>query len=77
MAPREARITRAQGKVLRQLMLDGATNAEIATRLFLAEYTVKCHMKALLTATGCANRTALAVDLFRGRVVVYCDQDEP
>jgi DNA-binding NarL/FixJ family response regulator len=71
---RQAVITDAQAKVLRQFMRDGATNAEIATRMFLTEHTVKCHMKQLLRRTGCASRTALAIDLFRERVTVHVEE---
>lgn len=74
MTTRQAFITEAQGKVLRQFMRDGASNAELATRMFLAEDTIKAHMKQLLRRTGCASRTALAIDLFRQRVTVHVEE---
>lgn len=46
--------------VLRELAT-GATNAEIAARLFLAESTVKGYVSTLMTRLDCANRTQLAL----------------
>ena len=67
-------ITPGQAKVLREFMRDGASNAEIATRMFLAEDTVKAHMKQIMRRTGCVSRTALAIDLFRQRVTVHVEE---
>lgn len=39
----------------------GASNAEIANRLFLAESTVKGYVSGLMTRLDCANRTQLAL----------------
>lgn len=51
-------LTRRQREIFR-LVLKGCTNAEIASELFLAQSTVKFHMKNILKATECANRTEL------------------
>nr|WP_306814363.1 LuxR C-terminal-related transcriptional regulator [Actinomyces bowdenii] len=40
------------------------SNAEIAQRLYLAESTIKTHVKAILGKTGCANRVELIVHAF-------------
>ena len=39
-----------------QLVAQGLTNAEIATRMFVSETTVKWHIKQILTKTGATNR---------------------
>jgi LuxR family transcriptional regulator, regulator of acetate metabolism len=48
-------LTRREYEVL-QLMTKGATNREIATTIFLAEETVKSHVKRILQKFGVANR---------------------
>ena len=58
-------ITRAEARVLDELMRDGASNQTIARRLCLSEDTVKTHMKRLLAATDCPDRTSLVVAIFR------------
>lgn len=68
--PRIAVVTRQQGAVVRELTRDGATDPEIAARLHISVWTVKSHMKGALKAAGQPNRTALAVALFRGQVVL-------
>lgn len=46
------------------LVCRGLSNAEIAQRLYLAESTIKTHVKAILGKTGCANRVELIVHAF-------------
>ena len=48
-------LTRREYEVL-QLMTKGATNRQIATRIFLSEETVKWHVKHILRKFGVANR---------------------
>jgi DNA-binding NarL/FixJ family response regulator len=53
-------------EVLRHLV-DGKRNRDIAEKLFIAEETVKAHMKHILTKLGANDRTqALAIALQRG-----------
>lgn len=47
--------------VLREV-LDGRTNSEMASRLYISENTVKFHVKNILRKSGCENRTDV-VDL--------------
>lgn len=63
-------ISRAEARVLDELLCDGASNPEIADRLGLSDQTVKCHVKRLLKVTGTSNRTELAVAVLRRRVNV-------
>lgn len=59
-----ATLTRAERLVAVEVAT-GATNAEIAQRLVLAEGTVKNHVSHLLTKLGQRDRTALALLLYR------------
>jgi DNA-binding NarL/FixJ family response regulator len=65
-----ADVTRRQRAVIRELARDGADNAVIATRLGVAEDTVKSHVKAALAAVGASNRTHLVCLLLRGQVLL-------
>jgi DNA-binding NarL/FixJ family response regulator len=55
--------------VLRELLKDGAGNADIGRRLFLTEDTVKTHFKAVFRKVG-GTRLAVVIAVMRGRVVV-------
>ncbi len=57
-------LTKAERLVARQVAV-GATNAEIAAELVLAEGTVKNHVSALMRKLGARDRTALALTLHR------------
>ena len=61
-------ITRAEARILTELLRDGADNRTIARRCNLSEQTVKVHMKRLLDASGCPSRTSLVVEVMRRRV---------
>lgn len=54
--------------VLRELTT-GASNTEIAERLYISENTVKSHIKNLLEKTGYGNRTELAVKAQKSGIV--------
>jgi two-component system response regulator DevR len=55
-----ARLTSQEHEVL-VLLADGLTNRQIATRMFLAEKTVKNYVTSVLTKMGMARRTEAAV----------------
>ncbi|SDN93021.1 DNA-binding response regulator, NarL/FixJ family, contains REC and HTH domains [Actinomyces ruminicola] len=52
-----------------ELVCRGMTNPEIASRLYIAESTVKTHVKALLGHTGCRNRVELVIHALRTEMV--------
>ncbi len=56
-------LTPRQREIL-QLVAEGLTNAQIARRLFLSEYTIKQHLRAAYKLLGVRNRTQ-AVRLYR------------
>ncbi|VEG26968.1 response regulator transcription factor [Actinomyces howellii] len=51
------------------LVCQGLTNAQIASRLYIAESTVKSHLKTVLGRTGCRNRVELIVRAFSTGVI--------
>lgn len=53
----------AREREVLQLVLNGRTNMQIATELFVSESTVKFHVRNLLKKTGCKNRLEVA-DLY-------------
>lgn len=57
---RFARLTKREQDVL-VLIGDGLSNAEIASRLFLSEGTVKTHITSILRSTGARNRVEAAL----------------
>jgi DNA-binding NarL/FixJ family response regulator len=61
-------LTAREAEVLVEIA-HGWSNAEIATRLFVSEATVKTHINHLLAKTGCRDRAALVGYAYRtGRV---------
>lgn len=56
-------LTRREHTIL-VLVCQGLTNAQIASRLYIAESTVKTHLKAVLGRTGCRNRVELIIRAF-------------
>lgn len=63
-------LTPAQAAVIRELACDGATNAEIADRLGVTRWTVKTHVRAVMTRADIHDRAALAVAVLRRRVCI-------
>jgi DNA-binding NarL/FixJ family response regulator len=68
-AARLDRLTDREHDVLR-LMARGATNAEIAAALFVAEATVKTHVGSIFTKLGVRDRAAAIVFAYDHGVVV-------
>jgi DNA-binding NarL/FixJ family response regulator len=58
--PRVAALSRREREVL-ALVADGLSNADIASRLYLSEGTVKGTVSRLMTQLDCRNRTQLAL----------------
>lgn len=52
------RFTERELEILR-LMADGATNPEIAAKLFISRYTVAQHVASMLHRSGCRTRAHL------------------
>ena len=61
-------LTKRELEVLRE-MVSGKTDAEIGEALNMAVPTVKHHIQQLFCKTGFANRTQLAVDAVRSRLI--------
>ena len=62
----DERLTMREVEILRQLA-DGNRNRDIAGKLFIAEETVKAHIKHIMEKLGASDRTqAVAIDVRRG-----------
>jgi DNA-binding NarL/FixJ family response regulator len=64
---REANRLSAREMEVMGLIADGQTNGEIAARLFLAEKTVKNHVRRIYSKLGVGSRPA-AIDYWRNAV---------
>ena len=67
-ANREVRELTARQTDVLQLLSEGMTYKEIAERLYLAEVTVKYHVKEILTKLQLANRAQLIAHALRQRI---------
>jgi DNA-binding NarL/FixJ family response regulator len=63
-AENDWQLTPREGEVA-ELVAEGLTNRQIATRLRVTEYTVKKHLTRALAKTACRSRTQLAVAWFQ------------
>ena len=61
------RLSEREHEVL-ELMVEGHDNAEIATRLYISQNTVKNHVAAILVKLGVDNRLQAAVRAVRGLI---------
>lgn len=64
-----------EAKVL-QLVADGLSSGQIATRLFLSEHTVKSHVRRALARLGARNRTHAVAMLLAPRGVAVTPATE-
>jgi DNA-binding NarL/FixJ family response regulator len=51
------------------LLAEGCTNRQIGERLHISQHTAANHIRAILTKTGCANRTEAAAWALRQGLV--------
>lgn len=67
-------VTAREFACVEELLRDGATNKQIAKRLYISEDTVKSHVKKVLAKAGVANRTQFAVAVLNRKFKVgVCD----
>lgn len=66
-----------QRDILDELVRDGASNQQIAKRLYVTEDTVKTHMKALLKKTGKPSRIALLVAVLKDELPLQVPRNVP
>lgn len=59
-APQSANLTKREMEIL-GLLVEGKSNKDIASQLFLSEKTVKAHLAAVFRKLGVANRTQAAM----------------
>lgn len=67
--PGAATLTDREREVVSALA-DGMSNAEIATRLYLSEATVKSHLTSILTKLGLRDRTQVVIWAFRTGLIL-------
>jgi len=60
----------AREKEVLGLIVEGRFNKKIAYELTISENTVRAHIRSLMKETGARNRTELAVNAVRKRLLV-------
>ncbi|AOD24753.1 DNA-binding response regulator (plasmid) [Rhodococcus sp. p52] len=68
-APTDLAVLSERERTVLQELATGASNADIAGRLFLSETTVKTHISAVFTKLGTRNRVEAALAAFRAGLV--------
>lgn len=68
-APTDLAVLSERERTVLQELATGASNADIAGRLFLSETTVKTHISAVFTKLGTLNRVEAALAAFRAGLV--------
>jgi DNA-binding NarL/FixJ family response regulator len=63
-APVSIDLTDREGEII-ELIAEGLDNAEIASRIYISEGTIRNHISAILQKLGLKNRTQLAVYYYR------------
>lgn len=64
--PYTVSVSRRQYSVLRALLFDGASNREIAGRLFLTEDTIKTHMRRIFERLCVRDRVGACIAVWSG-----------
>jgi len=64
------KLSRSEYKVL-ELLVEGQTNVEIASRLYLSPNTVKTHVRDIFNKFGVENRVQAAVFALRNGLVKF------
>lgn len=63
-APADLSVLSTREREVLAVLVTGATNAEIAERMFLSQATVKSHVRSMLTKLGLRDRTQLVIAAF-------------
>lgn len=63
-APSDLSVLSTREREVLAVLVTGATNAEIAERMFLSQATVKSHVRSMLTKLGLRDRTQLVIAAF-------------
>jgi DNA-binding NarL/FixJ family response regulator len=69
--PRLVKLSWREIDALRELVKDGADNLTIGRRMGLHLETAKSHIRSAMNKCDMPSRTALAVAVVRGEIIVY------
>lgn len=59
-----------------ELVAEGLTNLEIASRMFMSQSTVKTHVESILTKLGMRSRVRLAAETARRIALAHCPRSD-